>query len=653
MKKTIPVSTRVGLLLIIAMACIVFFPSFQFQFTNWDDDIHVTNNPAVHRLSLESLALQFHPTSKYMYHPLTMVSYSLDWMMGQGSPSTFHAMNVLLHLFNIVLVFLVLRKILPSDAAVLFVTALFAIHPLQVESVAWISARKELLYAFFYLVSLLLYLEWNKGEKAGLYVLSIFFFLCALLSKPTAVTLPLVIILLEFWRSRKLEAKIIYRALPFLICAVAFTLLIIGTQNEGTIPPLAYYSFPQRLLLILYQVAFYVWKFVAPAKLSACYAYPQLVDNRLPLAYYAAPFLLVAIAAMVWFVKKKSTYIFPELIFYVVTLLPVLQLVPFNNASLVADRYMYLPILGAAFFFYQMVEFIEANASAANPSVRFVKEICCGLFIFGFFVISIGRVGVWKDSITLFNDVIDKNDGISIAYGNRANAKVQKGDFSGALEDCNRLIEITPNNGKAFYNKGNAESGLKHYREAVNDFTESVNLGYDVSSLYYNRGTAYYHVGLTDSALADYRASKLRDPNFADAPYSIGYLMLYAEKDPVTAIRYFDSALAINPNYTEALYEKASVEYDLRYYGSAMSDLAAAISRQPELRNDSLIGRVNRSIDSINTAISTTGKRLTGAAGSNRYRQERSKLYLMLGDSVRASLDMKLSGEYLKKRLRQ
>ncbi len=644
---------RIGLFLIIVTACMVFFPSLQYQFTNWDDDIHVTNNPAIHRLSFGSIARLFHPTSKYMYHPLTMVSYSLDWKIGESSPWTFHATNILLHLVNIVLVFFLLRKLFSSDAAVLFGTAVFAIHPLQVESVAWISARKELLYAFFYLVSLLLYFDWDNKKKRGLYFLSLFFFICSVLSKPTAVTLPLVIILVEFWRSKKLETKLLYKTLPFLIIALAFTLLIIGTQNQGTIPPLIYYSFPQRLLLIVYQVAFYIWKFAVPMKLSACYAYPQLVNNELPLAYYAAPIFLIAIGAiLLWFLKKKSTNLFPGLLFYAATLLPVLQLVPFNNASLVADRYIYLPVLGLAFFFYQIIALIELRLSGYDRR-GIVKDILLGVFIFCLFIVAVERIGVWKDSITLFNDVIEKNSHIGIAYGNRANAEALKGDFSGALEDCNRLIEISPGNAKAFYNRGNALSGLEHYREAINDFTRSVNLGYDVSSLYYNRGTAYYHAGLIDSALADYRGSEIRDPKFADAPYSTGYVMLHAQKNPHTAIMYFDSALTINPNDAEALYQRATAEYDLHDYGNAMSDLAAAISNQPALKDDSLIARINRSLDSVNTAISVLDKDLAEAPGASRYHAERSALYLMLGDSVRSALDAKFAGEYPTKRLRQ
>ncbi len=646
MKKPMPVLTRIGIFLIIAISCVVFLPSLDYQFTNWDDDIHVTNNPAIHQATFESLAHLFRPTAKYMYHPLTMATYAIDWKTGEDSAWTFHATNIFLHLINIVLVFFLLRKFLPSDVAVLFGTAVFAVHPMQVESVAWISARKELLYAFFYLLSLMLYFAENDKKKTRRYIISIFFFFCSLLSKPTAVTLPIVIVLLEFWRTKKIDAKAVFKALPFMAISLAYAYLFIKIQNESALPPLQHYSFPQQALLIVYQVAFYVWKSALPVRLSACYAYPQLLNNTLPPVYYAAPVALVALAAALWMVNRRSKNLFPGLIFYIVTLSPVLQLVPFNNASLVADRYIYLPIIGIAFFFYQVSEYIETRLSRYAPEMNVTKNILCGLFILSLFVVAQSRIGVWKDSITLFNDVIEKNNHINIAYGNRANAEIQKGDFSGAVDDCNRLIEISPDNGKAFYNRGNAYSGLKLYREAVSDFTQSIKLGYTLSSVYYNRGTAYYHAGVIDSALLDYRSSEIRDLKFADAPFSIGYVMLHARKDPVTAIKYFDTALAIDRNHAEALFQKASAEVELRFYGGAMSDLAAAIGNQPELKNDSLVARINRSIDGVNTAIAAISDQIEKSPRSVPYRAQRGKLFLMLGDSARAALDMKAAAQY-------
>ena len=250
----------------------------------------------------------------------------------------------------------------------------------------------------------------------------------------------------------------------------------------------------------------------------------------------------------------------------------------------------------------------------------------------------------------MFNDVIEKNDRINIAYGDRANAEVQAGDFSAALKDCGKLLEISPSNGKAFYNMGTAHSGLKLYRNAVDDFSRSIALGYNVASVDHNRGTAYYHLGAVDSAVSDYHVAELRDKQFADAPFSIGFVMLHDRKDAATALRYFDTALSVNPGHAEALYQKACAENDLRFYGMAMADLAAVISRQPSMQNDSLVARINTSVNDINAAISKIGDQLARAPGSKYLYEQRSRLFMMLGDSTRSMLDLKAAALPAEKR---
>ena len=414
-------------------------------------------------------------------------------------------------------------------------------------------------------------------------------------------------------------------------------------------PPMKYYPFPQQILLIIYQVVFYIVKAAFPFRLSSCYAYPQLVDHSLPWTFYAAPLLLALLIVFLWLLKRRSDNLFPGIIFYVVALSPVLQMIPFNNASLVADRYCYIPILGIAFFLYQLIEFAESRMFTDSTKMKIPLSVPYAIFILYLLVLSLTRIEVWKNSIPLFTDVIEKNDRINIAYGDRANARIQAGDFGGALEDCAKLLQFDPDNAKAFYNKGNAESGLGHYREAVASYSRSLALGYLPASLFYNRGTAYYHLGLVDSALIDYRNSQNRDDHFADAPFSIGYILLHDRKDPLHSLKYFESALAANPNYAEALYQKACAEYDLRLLGGAMSDLAAAIANEPELKSDSMVARINFATDSINVIIGRVTELIDRTPDKGRSLELRRTLYMMLGDSARASLDSKIAAQYSSK----
>jgi tetratricopeptide (TPR) repeat protein len=333
---------------------------------------------------------------------------------------------------------------------------------------------------------------------------------------------------------------------------------------------------------------------------------------------------------------KSETIVVGPLL-YLITLTPVLQLIPFNNASLVADRYAYLPVIGLAYFFSQLME-LATNALKSN-SVKpaELRHVFFALIILLLLVPALERVQVWKNSITLFDDVLKKNDRIGIAFGNRADAKLKEGNFSGALADCDHLVALRPDDGKAYYDRGNALLGLQMYRDAVVDLTCSIQHGFVKSSVYYNRGTAYYNLGHSDSAFADFRSSRTLDPAFADAPYSLGYVTLHSRGDARTSEAYFDSALAINPRYTEALYQKAIAEYGLRAYGNATQDLSAAISYHESLRSDPLVGKINHAIDSVNARVAALQSLPGNGPRAIETRRRLEELYMMLGDSLRGN----------------
>ena len=643
MNRPLKVPALLWLLLILAVTFVVFLPTFQYGFTNWDDYIHVTNNASIQHLDAGSVGELFRPTGNYMYHPLTMLSFAVDWWTGGGSARSFHVTSVVLHLLNVLVLFVLLRRYISSDSVVLFCTAVFALHPLQVESVAWISGRKELLYSFFYLLSLLFYAHWDNKKKWFFYVISCLFFACSLFSKPTAVTLPLVLLAAEWIRERKFTLRTAAKTAPYFTGALAFACFSVATQIRHTVTPVSFYSLPQRALFVAYEVGFYIWKAALPRMLSACYAYPQLLDGALPLAYYLAPVLLAVLMSAIWLLRRTSETILLGPLIYLITLSPVLQLIPFNNASLVADRYAYLPIVGLAYFFSQLVTLAASRSTSRSPDSAGATSVVFALIILLMLIPSLGRVQVWRNSITLFDDVIEKNDHIGIAYGNRADAKLREGNFSGALSDCEYLVALKPEDGKAYYDRGNALLGLRMYRAGLSDLTRSIQLGYRKSSVYYNRGTACYNLGQVDSAIADFLSSRSLDPAFADAPYSLGYVMLHSRGDPQAAIAYFDSAIAINRRYTEALYQKATAEYRQRAYGNAMRELSEAISYSGSLRSDPLVGEINRAVDSVNAKVAALRSLPGNASHTIETRRRLEEMYKILGDSLRGNADNTLA----------
>lgn len=631
MIKRIGVNPYTYLVVIIFVACAVFYPAIHFEFTNWDDDIHVTNNPAIQQFSLRSFVQLFLPSPQYMYHPMTMISYMVDWGLSNGSPWVFHLTNIILHITNIVLAFLVLRQFHLSRTVVIFCTALFALHPLQVESVAWISGRKELLYACFYLSSILLYLFHQQTGTKKYMVLSLVAFILSLLSKPTAITLPFVLVGLEYSRSRKSFIEISKNTAPYLLVGFIYLFFFLQSSRSPLLPPIEYYSFGQRIVLIIYELSFYIWKFLFPFRLSACYAYPDA--DELQLQYYLIPALVaILITVFVYMSAEKKRSLFGILL-YGIAIVPVLQIIPFHNASLVADRYMYVPIIGLGLFFSHGIQ-LKKKGGEFDYIAVILQKLLIVFLILAMSVASLDRLFVWKTGVDLFTDVIEKNPTLALAYGNRANAKLLSGDYYGAIEDCSALLRMNPYDGKAYYNQGNAYSQLAKYDSAIVCYNKSILNGFVIGNVFYNRGNANYMSGRIDSALDDYRRSLEFVPLKTESYYSIGFVYLFGKKEYRTARAYFDSAIAGNPGSIPSYYYRAECFYNLQQYSEASNDLIIASRIDPSISKTEVFFRVDSALQSVNRQIDS----LSGILASHPHRidllQKRGKLYFQIGDSV-------------------
>jgi tetratricopeptide (TPR) repeat protein len=616
---------------IVILAVCLHLPTLGFEFTNWDDDIHVTNNPLIQHFSVSNLFQQCFPTTKYMYHPVTIISYMVDWNLAGGKPWMFHATNVLLHGANVLLLYFLLKGFRLSVGMRAFITLLFAVHPLQVESVSWISARKELLYAFFYLTSLLMYQCYRGKTDKKLLLVSLICFVLSLLSKPAAITLPVVVVALEYIRIGRFSKEIISTAVLFFIIAIFYLVLFMQTQQSALTPPITYYSVAQRSIMIVYSFSFYLWKFIFPFSLSACYAYPDV--NALSAKYYLLSLfsIILFIVAYHYSVERKKMLF--GLLLYALTIVPVLQLMPFHNASLVADRYVYLPIIGLALCVGHAVH--VGHGYQQHDSLTLTAKKFVALFLLIVVIAaSLNRVFVWKDSITLFTDVIEKDPSLAIAYGNRGNAKLLQGDYAGAINDCNMVLRFNPYDGKAYYNIGNAYSQLAKFDSAIYCYDKAIDFGYSNYTVWYNRGNAHFNIGNHDSAVADYSRSlsySLRKPEIY---FNIGYVYLLGKQNYSMAKLYFDTALVINPDLIEAYYFRAECYYKLKQYGKAFSDLTIANSFNNKVSKTALYAKVvtmlqhlNRSIDSLSIIVQKHPDNYASL-------KSRAELYLQLNDSL-------------------
>lgn len=628
--------SRAVLVGILFLTLIAYSHTIGFQFTNWDDDIHVTENMTVQELSARSIADSFLPSTKYMYHPLTMISYMIDWSISHGAPWSFHMTNVALHCANIIILFFVLRRLNLPKTVLNFCLILFALHPLQSESVAWISARKELLYAMFYLLSLLGYLQWKKSLSFVYLFVSFVCFILSLLSKPTAVTLPVVIIAATIVYDRTSIRSTLISLIPFFIVMAGFSLFLIQTNTPQSILPFETYTWTQRIFFIVYGLAFYLWKAAYPVFLSACYGYPPY---DIPISYFVMTGVVVISALTILIVSRERRNTIAGLLLYGVLISPVLQIIPFTNASFVADRYAYLPIVGIGLFFGYGVRSIIERIQDQGSIELLLKKFMLLFITVCLFLVSYERTFIWKESVSLFTDVIGKKPDLALAYGNRGNALIAKGDYAGAIADLNQMLLLQPNNGKALYNQGNAYSQLGKYAIAIENYSSAIRNGFTNSAIFYNRGIALYKTGSIDEALMSLHQALAIDSRYVGALYTIGYIQLHDKDDPVAALKFLDSTIHVNPADGNAYYYRAEANLAVYRYGEALSDMISAALLQPAFGQMPLVDKVNVAIQRTMVSIDSLTAMINRNPSDIASRRTRAQYFLRLGDTNRAAID--------------
>ncbi len=404
--------------IIAAITFVVFLPSINNDFANIDDDYYVVNNPDIRGISLHNLEKVF--TSKYVdnYQPLTILTYMVEYHFFQLKPNVYHATNLLLHIINCLLVFALAYALSGQYFLSLLVTLLFAIHPMRVESVAWIAERKDVLSSLFYFLSLLLYTKYLKKEKKTLYYLCGVSLLFSLLSKPMAVSQPFVLLLIDYISNKKFDIKMLLAKVPFFVIAALFAFIALFTQKVS-LPSLEYSSLSmlQRICVPFYGLVFYVFKTIIPVNLCSYYPFPAASDSAMSFKLFASPFLVIGAFAAVYYFRAYSKRLVFGSLFFLITILPVLQIVPIGGA-IVAERYTYVPMIGIYFIFATFLTFLVEKKFIKNKIVKTGLIVGLGISLLTFACISRDRCGIWKDGFSLWNDVIAKYP-VAIAYTGR------------------------------------------------------------------------------------------------------------------------------------------------------------------------------------------------------------------------------------------
>ncbi len=529
--------------LVFILALIVFLPVLGNGFVNWDDPSYIYENVHIRSFDLRWI---FTAVVVGNYHPLTLLSHTIDYALFGLNPMGHHLVNIILHALNSALVFVLARRLikttnltdvktsvnplLPALAAAL----LFAVHPLHVGSIAWASERKDMLSAFFFLLALLSYLRYvEQGRRPLLYALSLFIFLLALLSKPMAITLPVVLLLLDFYPLKRVPenigkiGKILLEKAPFFALSLASAITTLWAQRvDGALRSLDTHSLPKRLFIAVHAVAFYLHKLILPVNLSPYY--PMPFSTKLTSATFIISLMVIILITLLCLLalKKKQKWPITIWAFYLVTLLPVSGLVTVGGEA-VANRYAYIPTMGFLLLAGVLISKIAGHGTVLNKSTATAGAILLAALSLLTFA-TIKQEAIWKGTVPLMSRAIKLYPWqAAIPYNNRGFVYEAEGKLQLALDDYNKAITITPKFHDAYNNRGILYSKSSLLNLALDDFSNAISIDPLSAKAYSNRGAVYMKMGEYTLALRDLKKAVELDPKNMKALYNLS--LVYQE----------------------------------------------------------------------------------------------------------------------------
>jgi len=546
-------------LIVAAVTFVAFLPVLRAEFVAWDDPANFLQNTHYRGLGWTELRWMWTTTLLGHYVPLSWMTLGLDYVLWGMNPAGYHATNLVLHCVNAVLLYHVARRLLhvadparvggPRAATVAAAIAalLFAVHPLRVESVAWITERRDMVSLAFSLTSVLFFLRANSDRPrfARWYGLSLVAFACALLSKATAVTLPAALVVLTVYPLRRLggaqgwrgeSARRAYRELaPFFALAVVVGLLSVRALNPGQ-----QFALSGKLAVSAYSLAFYLWKTVAPVRLAPLYERPLAIDPTAPIFLASAAAALAALGGA-WMLRRRWPAVAAALAAFTLLVFPLLGLVQ-NGPQIAADRYTYhagpaLALLAAA-----AVALPVRRAWLAGAGVAAVVALS---------VLTWRQTAVWRTSETVWRRVLELDSASYLANNNLGVVMAEQGRSADATELYERSLRTRPayadahnNLGYELAQQGKIDAAIEHYARAL-----AINPGYADAEV--NWGNALFGRGQFDDAIRHYAAAAKLDPERAGTHFNWA-LALREKGDLAAAIAQFEAALAIDPEMSEA-----------------------------------------------------------------------------------------------------
>lgn len=491
-----------------AAACAAFFPCLFNSFVNWDDTVYLHTNPLIASLDASSLARLFSTAYQQAYTPLSFLTFALERPLFGLDPLPYHAVSIVIHALNAVLVYAVFFLLTRSRGSAFLGALLFAVHPVQTEAVAWVTQRATLLSAFFFLASVAAFLSGRRTKRALLS--SFFLFIMSGLCKPQGAALPLVLLLIDRTREprdRRLSAGwfMLFATAAFLVLAVSFMASSASTVQSGR---LLGASVVERLPLVAYAPFFYLKQLCYPFALSALYG--KVPAGQAPSALILS--VLWAGAAALLFLVRSRTFVGFGVLLYLVILAPTLPVFAVRHTAY-ADRYLYPASIG---LFYIVGEGLCRFIRSLGRKVRVIRVAglsLVGALFLGLATISAAQCTVWRDSVALWSDVVIKGgDRDAFVWFNLGNAYRDAGDLNAAMACYDRALSLEPNDARALHNRGHLLFGAGHLEAALADLERSIRLEPGLAIAYSNRALILVRLKRLPEALDDIRRAAALEP---------------------------------------------------------------------------------------------------------------------------------------------
>ncbi len=501
----------------------VFWKVNHYGFFNVDDPVYVTKNSHVQSgITLDGVRWAFSTTYAEFWHPLTWLSLMLDGQLYGLNAAGYHMTNLVLHILSTLLLFWLFHRMTGTIWKSAFLAAFFALHPLRVQSVVWIAKRHDVLSAFFWMLTLCLYVYYTEKPVIRRYLLVLLGFVCALMSKSMVVTLPAVMILLDYWplgrfKSRKgnlILWQLCEKTLFFIFSAI-FSIITLYAQYR---PNSTLFPLGLRITNAFVSFVTYLEKIFWPHDLAVFYPFP----DQLPIwQVLGAVIFIIVISTIVILMMKRLPYLLIGWLWYAITILPVIGICQTNLIVAMSDHYIYLPSIGIAMMLaWGIPPWFQRQHTRKN--ILFLCAMVCLAILT---LLTWKQCGYWKNNTALWNHALNVTKD-TMAQSYLAYSLAEEGKFNEAVYHYGEVIRLQPDYANAYYNRGTIYIELGQYNEAIHDYNETVRIKPDYMLAYFNRGMVYSKLGRYQPAIKDYTEAIRLAPDYADAYNNRGAVYL-------------------------------------------------------------------------------------------------------------------------------